>query len=160
VDADAFWALIEQADSPGALQAELGNLSGDELASFERHYNAVFYGSYNWGLWGAAYLINGGCGDDSFDYFRAYLISLGRTVFETAVSDPDSLAGAEIATEDDEDWEGWMSPTMGLIHTRTGRYAFATDLDPQFTGHRQPTGEEWDESDLPDRFPRLAAKYG
>ena len=160
MDAEGFWELIEGADSPSALHTALGNLSDDELASFERHYNAAFYDSYDWGLWGAAYVINGGCSDDGFDYFRAYLISLGRGVFEAALTDPDSLADAEMATEDDEDWEGWMSPTMTVIHARTGRYAFATELDPQFAGRRQPTGDEWDESDLPARFPRLTAKYG
>jgi hypothetical protein len=28
--------------------------------------------------WGAAYLANGGCSDDGFDYFRGWLIGQGR----------------------------------------------------------------------------------
>jgi hypothetical protein len=42
--------------------------------------------------WGAAYLANGGCSDDGFDYFRGWLIGQGRKVYETVLADPDSLA--------------------------------------------------------------------
>ena len=43
-------------------------------------------------LWGAAYLINGGCSDDGFDHFRGWLMTQGREVFARAVAEPDSLA--------------------------------------------------------------------
>ncbi|MFD6293827.1 DUF4240 domain-containing protein [Streptomyces sp. NPDC060235] len=40
----------------------------------------------------AAYLIGGGCSNDSFMDFRAGLIALGRDWYEKATADPDSLA--------------------------------------------------------------------
>jgi hypothetical protein len=43
-------------------------------------------------LWAAAYLINGGCSDDGFEYFRCWLIAQGRQVFEQSRAAPDSLA--------------------------------------------------------------------
>ncbi|WP_342210876.1 LysR family transcriptional regulator [Streptomyces sp. DH-12] len=43
-------------------------------------------------LWAAAYVINGGCSDDGFDYFRGWLIAQGREVFERAVARPGALA--------------------------------------------------------------------
>jgi hypothetical protein len=46
-------------------------------------------------LWAAAYLIEGGC-DDGFMDFRAGLMLQGRTAFEAAVADPDSLAGLPV----------------------------------------------------------------
>jgi Protein of unknown function (DUF4240) len=73
MDAEAFWSLVEQAPSPQELTNQLAALSADELAAFESHHTEAFYRSYDWGLWGAAYLIDGGCSDDGFDYFRAYL---------------------------------------------------------------------------------------
>ena len=48
--------------------------------------------SYRNSLWAAASLINGGCGDDGFEYFRGWLIVQGRELFEKSVADPDSLA--------------------------------------------------------------------
>lgn len=155
---DEFWQIVERSETPEALHAELTPLSEEELASFERHHDAVDREGYDWGLWGAAYVILGGCGDDSFDYFRAFLISLGRSVYESAVADPDSLAAVDRDLADEDDHEAWMSPTMAVVHERTGQYGFAsTEPSPP---RLDPTGEEWEEDDLDARFPRLAAKYG
>jgi hypothetical protein len=43
-------------------------------------------------LWAAAYVINGGCSNDGFEYFRGWLIVQGREVFEHVVADPGTLA--------------------------------------------------------------------
>jgi hypothetical protein len=40
------------------------------------------------GLWAVAFAMGGGCGHDSFDDFRSWLISMGREVYEAALSDP------------------------------------------------------------------------
>ena len=48
--------------------------------------------SYTWELWGAAHVIQGWASDDTFEYFRCWLISKGRRVFERVLADPDSLA--------------------------------------------------------------------
>ena len=158
MDVDRFWALLDEADSPSALRDLLAGLPDDELVSFERLHQARMDEAYDWGLWGAAYVIEGGCGDDSFEYFRAYLLSLGRAVFARAHADPDSLADFELA--DAEGWEDWMSPTMMVIHARTGRYEFAGSPDPDRRAPTNPTGTEWEEDDLPARYPRLTARYG
>jgi hypothetical protein len=137
----------------------LATLTEEDLVEFERFHNEAFYNSYDWGLWGAAYVIDGGCSDDGFDYFRAYLISLGRDVFERALVDPDSLSDVEL--DDAEGWEDWMSPTMMVIHARTGRYDMAGEVDPELRlAYQEPAGQPWEESDLSARFPRLSAKYG
>ena len=48
--------------------------------------------SYRSSLWAAAYVINAGCSDDGFGYFRGWLMFQGRETFGQAVADPDSLA--------------------------------------------------------------------
>lgn len=47
---------------------------------------------YRWDVWAAAYLIGGGCSDDSFMDFRAGLIGLGREWYARAAACPDVLA--------------------------------------------------------------------
>jgi hypothetical protein len=42
-------------------------------------------------MWCAGWIMNGGCSDDSFEYFRLWVISRGREVYENARRDPDSL---------------------------------------------------------------------
>jgi hypothetical protein len=160
MDNDRFWALIERARTADELQAELVSLSEADFAGFERRHDEVFHGSYDWRLWAAAYLIGHGCSDDEFDYFRAWLISRGRDTFTTALADPDSLAELEMG--DGSEWEDWMSPTMTVIHARTGRYEFATNLGRPFRWPREPSGDPWDDLDdraLAARFPRIATKY-
>lgn len=41
---------------------------------------------------GRRLVINGGCSNDGFDYFRGWLIVQDREVFEHVVADPDALA--------------------------------------------------------------------
>ncbi len=43
-------------------------------------------------MWEAANLVCGGCSTDGFWYFHAWLIGLGRDIFERVVADPDNLA--------------------------------------------------------------------
>jgi Protein of unknown function (DUF4240) len=95
-----FWALIETAQqSNGDQEAQLEHLrtalealNADELLGFQRTFNRLHQFSYRADLWGAAFLMNGGASDDGFDYFRGWLISQGRKVFENALENPDSLA--------------------------------------------------------------------
>jgi hypothetical protein len=96
-----FWALIETAQrkSNGDQEAQLEHLQGrletleaNDLLEFQRVFDRLHQISYRADLWGAAFLMNGGASDDGFDYFRGWLISRGRKVFEAALENPDSLA--------------------------------------------------------------------
>ena len=44
-----------------------------------------------WDLWGVAYIVNGGCSEDGFEYFRGWVISQGRNVTELALSNPEEF---------------------------------------------------------------------
>ncbi len=43
------------------------------------------------GLWAVAFQMGGGCGHDSFDDFRSWLISMGREAYEAALRDPETV---------------------------------------------------------------------
>src|SRR5580692_1951070 len=101
MDIDGFWNIVDSAraasgpndaDRVEALREVLAPLPADELESFQNCYDQMLALSYRWDLWGAAYVINGGCSDDGFRYFRDWLISEGRSTFEAALKDPESLA--------------------------------------------------------------------
>src|SRR6266576_2839596 len=98
---DIFWQLIAESKQGGggdsdaqiaALQERLQSLPESEIVEFDGLLHGQLDRSYHRDLWAAAYLINGGCSDDGFDYFRAWLIAQGRDVFERALQDPESLA--------------------------------------------------------------------
>ena len=100
---DQFWGIIERAakfdHDPAAqldaLSAELRGLTSEEIKSFEVAFRRFLNKAYTWDLWGAAYVIHGGCSDDSFEYFRRWLVSRGRATYEAAMSDTDSLANLD-----------------------------------------------------------------
>jgi len=101
VDRDEFWRVIALArrrsvGRPNRVAAGvMGRLERrplDEILSFGRQYYTVTAEANTWLLWAAAYLINGGCSNDGFDYFRGWLVTRGRDAWTRAVADPDSLA--------------------------------------------------------------------
>jgi len=100
---DEFWNVIEEArysvgrssDIPAWLEERLSQLPENEIVDFGCHFQECRSAAYDARLWLAAVVILGGCSDDSFDYFRGWLISQGRKVFDGALTDPDSLAGLE-----------------------------------------------------------------
>ena len=103
-----FWNLVGRCrqaagqDDRQFLQAvkrELSACSDQELGQFNgimMEYRSI---AYMPGLWEAATLIKTFCSDDSFVYFRAWLISQGKEVYLSALRCPDSLAELDIGRE-------------------------------------------------------------
>jgi hypothetical protein len=101
MDRGQFWALIEAAKAAGGgdcpaqtaqLVATLREESVDEVLAWDHIHGALMVESYGWDLWGAGYLITGGCSDDGFDYFRSWLLGQGQAIWQAVLADPDSLA--------------------------------------------------------------------
>jgi len=162
MNADEFWKFIDSAKEgagadtdarPGVLLSLLSSLTAEELQSFQRHYDQQIRVAYRWDLWAAAYIINGGCSDDGFRYFRDWLISEGRPVFEAALKDPDSLA--ELPHVDPADLE-----PFGYVALELYAQKGAGELDRDFsTEGAEPAGTAWKEEDVGSLLPRLDAKY-
>jgi hypothetical protein len=163
MDDEEFWSLVEAArdasddnvdDRPGALEQLLMGRQPDEVQDFQDFYDEMLRRAHRWDLWGAAYLMNGGCSDDGFRYFRDWLISEGRRVFEAALADPDSLA--ELPRLD-----GFELEDFGYVASDVYQQITGNDLEPAlFEESGDPAGEQWEEDELPAMFPRLAEKYG
>lgn len=94
---DEFWRIVESAradqkPTAEALVDRLASRSTEDILDFQERFDDVNTLVYLWDVWAAAYLIGGGCSDDSFADFRAGLIAQGREWFEKAARSPDSLA--------------------------------------------------------------------
>lgn len=166
MDIDRFWQIIESSrenasNDPDAqliaLRQSLESLSPDEVVGFAQHFDACDARAYRWDLWAAAYILRGGCSDDSFMDFRASLICRGRNVFEHAVSNPDSLSALDDA-ESDLFFEGFQYLPQQVYQAKTG-----ADLPPRTTPFpTEPVGDEWEEDaeGLKAVCPQLWEKHG
>lgn len=177
---DDFWKLIKVSrkitdDNPEAqsewLEAHLSTLPDDELVSFQEHFDTLYAPTYRNDLWGAAYLINGGCSDDGFDYFRAWLIGRGQKVYEAALASPDSLA--KVAEDDCAEQEGLLSLAIGIWlkrHNKSWEHINDLQHDTSFVKVPIPdlddSSEDWtdgagdmDEKKGKKLYPKLFKKF-
>ena len=108
-------------------------------------------------LWAAAYMICGGCSDDGFRDFRAWLIAQGREVFKGAVPNPDSLADHPSLGREYPSYPAFWSIPQEIYNLKTG----GDFPDLELPSLEKPTGIKFedDEDALRASCPRLYAAY-
>ena len=162
MDEDQFWKLIEKARVAAnnnyqtqivTLKSALLALEPKEIEKFDNTFTALLASTYDWKLWGAAYVINGGCSDDCFDYFRQYLIGQGKDRFYQTLKDPESCIDW-IKSEGDDEWEGLQYSAMDAYKQKTGK-----DLPRSYMPKFELKGEEFDEETVHKKYPKLAKKF-
>jgi hypothetical protein len=151
---DRFWEIIDRTTAATTKEEqlelfrwELQQLSVGELDAFGLIFCDYFVQVYNWDLWLVAWVaMRGMCSDDSFHYFKLWLISRGRDVCETALRDPEALA--ELIYENDSP----SFESFGYVLTEVRRQK--ADQPPADSGGphpKQPSRGEWLRPELKDR---------
>jgi len=160
---ERFWGLIDQARadtsasaSPQRLQKLLSLLSDDDVIGFGHMFYEKLCDLNQWRLWAAGYVIAGGMSDDSFHYFRSWILGKGRDVFAVAMKDPDELG--PFVDDNEVDNELLEYSAVNVLQQR------AVEEDPRDRSDRraddQPTGEPFEEHTVAAKFPKLAALFG
>jgi hypothetical protein len=162
MDTTAFWKLIEDAKqrSSGDLDQQvtllidaLTNLEAPDIVAFDARCDHFMALSYTRELWAAAYIINGGCSNDCFDYFRGWLIAQGKAVFQNALRDPETLV--DIVEPEEAELESMLYVGQEAYERKTGRAIL-----PSERGVWQLNDELWDEQMKYAMYPKLAEKFG
>ena len=99
-DEDSYWRIIakslettsKQLGQSQFLIREIEKLPLADIVGFRLRTDKLLFDTHNPEMWCAAYIINGGCSDDGFEYFKNWVISRGKDVFNRAMENPDSLA--------------------------------------------------------------------
>ncbi len=166
-----FWSLIDgtrqASDGVCERQAEvltelLRQQEPEDIIAFHRMFLEFVYAAYTWDLWGAAYIIHGGCSDDCFEYFRRWLIGHGEAAYMAAVQNPESLV--PLLDVEDAGTGGHECEELGYAaddayEQRTGQAMPPLPmLDTELPA--EPRGEKWNEEELAQRFPQLASACG
>ena len=133
---EKFWEIIEQSksedpqDQLDKLIEILSEMTVDDIFGFDYRLDKFLEQSYNSDLWAAAYVVCGGCSDDGFDYFRAWLVSRGKEIYEKALENPDSLIDVFAEMENDfPENEELLYATLDAYEELTGKEDFYEVLD-------------------------------
>lgn len=162
MDRAQFWRLIDEAKeaSGGDLDAQLdivetrlAEYPPEEIISFDGILHQLMNESYTRDLWAAAYILNGGCSDDCFDYFRGWLIAQGEQVYNEALRDPETLAS--VANLEEPEFESILYAAWTAYENKTGQEFPHTMRDSP-----ELKGEDWDEDSVEQKYPKLAAAVG
>ena len=160
---EQFWSLLAQARDGGSASASpekltevLKRLSDDEVSDFGLIFYTKLCDLNSWRLWGAGYVIAGGMSDDSFHYFRSWIVGKGKEVFELAMEDPDGLG----SFVDDREVENELLEYV-TVDILKGR---GSEVDPRDRSDRtpdfNPSGQPFDEETVSASFPKLAVLFG
>ncbi|MCD7034275.1 DUF4240 domain-containing protein [Metabacillus sp. GX 13764] len=177
MDQKEFWGLVEKSkehDNQAEWLTELLVEKGiEEVLDFEFIFRKLMNDSYQSRLWGAAYVLMGGCSDDSFDYFRGWLIGQGDEVFYQVMEDPEYLAAyinehnlGDEGVPENEDLLAVGADAFTLIKTGDVEWddeVYDELLEALDEKGLQPEPEiqfDWEEDDLEDLFPVLWREFG
>jgi hypothetical protein len=157
-----FWKLIQDSlGDPNRLKPLLEALPDAEVQDFERQYYACLIALNRWDVWGAGYVAADGMSDDSFHYFRSWIIGKGEAVYSTALTDPDAL-GPYLQSEDPES-ETFLNNeeleyvALEVLEARGIEDDPRDDLDA--TADDEPAGTAWDDDSVYERFPAIAELF-
>lgn len=180
MDTDHFWGVIEAAQVSATeskpfhevLTDLLAARTEQEILDYQEEFDEAQNALYRWDVWAAAYLIGGGCSDDSFMDFTAGLIAQGRDWYQQAADSPDSLAGHPAMTAATlRQWENPLfyeevnyAASYAFKRVSGGDHAFWDALAARGKRGRPPAdmGEDFDfddEQEMHRRLPRLSAIY-
>jgi len=156
IDEKVFWELIklnrdksqDKFDFIENLSIQLEGFKPTEIKRFERTFLSKYNELNYWKIWALAYIIRRGCGDDAFDYFKAWVISKGQETFE----DVKNLNISELKKHFNEDpqLEEMFSLAENVYENKTGELMLPVRVKKQ-----KLTGKQWKEENLEKDFPEI-----
>jgi hypothetical protein len=174
VDTQEFWRIIDETgvEAGGNLDAHvetlhtrLSFLDVHEVVEFDRMLVEANHALYSWTIWGAADLIFGSCGDDSFTDARSWVVSLGSHTYHQVLADPEALADIDVDVNPDDLGvaERWAGVPAEVYAGHSGRHLEHVYPDRAVASRPdgEPVGTQLSDEpeDLAEYFPRLARRF-
>ncbi|WP_198033425.1 DUF4240 domain-containing protein [Flavobacterium commune] len=175
IKTDKFWTIIGHAvkESKGnddlkeqILISELKKLSLVEIKNFEFAFRKCIIDADEFKIMAAMKIIEGYVSDDSYLYFRCWLIGQGKTIFQETLKNPDYLTNV-VNQDKIHEFEGLMYVATKAYEIKSGKKedesfprneAGKIGLDYDF-GAPPTKGVDWTEDELPNLLPKLYSKY-
>ncbi len=168
LDEDLYWSIIDkslkatdnQDDQEQFLINEIGNLTPKQMIGFRLRTDKLLYDTYNSEMWCAGYIMNGGCSDDGFEYFRNWVISRGKDTYCKAKENPDNLIAEVNEDADMYDFESFWYVALEAFKQKTGKdlYDFIDEDNFKTREGNYPKFEfSWQE-DNPESMKKICPK--
>ncbi|ATL49627.1 polymerase [Chitinophaga caeni] len=140
LDEDLYWSIIDkslkstrnQDEQEQFLIKEIGKLTPKEMIGFRLRTDKLLYDTYNSEMWCAGYIMNGGCSDDGFEYFRNWVISRGKDAYYNAKKNPDNLITEVDENAEMYDFESFWYVALEAFKQRTGKSLYDYIDDENF----------------------------
>lgn len=155
---DLFWEIVEGDRSAPIgerierLAERLANFKPRAIKEFNRILRTKWNDAYRTDIWALAYLLRGGCSDDAFMDFRAWLIMQGRQIFERTLIDPDGFDVVQFSNSSIGSISILDAPAAAH-ELRTGKSMPQQELKPA-----ELKGPDCSEDDFATLLPRVAAE--
>lgn len=176
MDKEQFWQLITESKQAAGINLDnqtkfliekLKQLPFPDILDYRHFMDEYLHLSYTSHLWAVAFITMGGCSDDSFDYFRGWLIAQGKEVFDQALGNPDSLLQPlddYLKAKIDPECENMWYVAIEAYEQRYNKFDFYDALEERYPDKiKSPTmnfdWEEDDEESLSKIAPIIFAKY-
>lgn len=176
MDKQEFWKIIDKArqESNGEQETQykilvetLSAYEPEMIIQFEIIFEQLIRDADDYKVMAAQKIIEGGVTDDTYLYFRCWLIAQGEQVFLGALENPETLV--DIASGDfSTDFEELLYVSTAAYQKRTGvkqedenfprGKAYALGLNYDF-GAPPTKGKDWNVEELPKMYPKLWAKF-
>ena len=159
---ELFWELIQESreksefdsDFTEILKDKLEAMSATEIKKFQKLLLEKMNELNHWDIWALAHIVRKGCGDDAFDYFKAWVISKGKEAFED-VKDMKLDKLKKLFQESDPQLEEFMYVAQNAYADK--KY----DEMPIPRVKNQPIqGEEWNEEEVCKSYPKICEMFG
>ncbi len=129
LDEDRFWEVVakslaesnDEEEQRDFLISEISKLSPEDMVGFRLRTDKLLYDTYTSEMWCAGYILNGGCSDDGFEYFRNWVISRGKETYYKAKENPDSLINEVSEDQDEYEFESFWYVALDAFKNKTGK---------------------------------------
>ena len=176
MDKTEFWKIIdysiaksnnEKSEQEKVIIEKLATYSPEEIIEFEVIFRQLIIDADDFKIMGAQKIIEGYVSDDSYLYFRCWLIGKGEKIYTETLKNPEYLS--ENINQDEESYfEELMYVATNAYKIKTGKkeedesfprdIAIGKGLDYDF-GAPPTKGVDWKEEELPKTYPKLWEKF-
>jgi len=128
LEEEKFWKIVESSlenfeseiEQEKKLISEIENLSVKEQIGFKLRTDKLSNEIYTSDMWCAGYIVNGGCSDDGFDYFKSWVISKGKEVYYEVKKNPDALIDYATLEMEEYEFESFGYVALNAFKKATG----------------------------------------